>query len=141
MKTPWHLWAVGLLSLIWNAGGAYDYVMTQTRNVDYMAMMTPDQIAYFDAFPTWTLAVWAIGVWGAVLGSLLLLLRSRFAGLSFIASFLGMMVNLAYGLFIGNSAMTGSMGTVGLIFTLAIIVISIALIIYAARMTKAGVLS
>jgi len=140
MKTPSHLWVVGIVSLVWNAGGAYDYVMTNTRNEAYMSMMTAEQIAYFDSFPSWTVAVWAIGIWGAVLGSLLLLLRSRFAHPTFIASFGGMVLNMIYGLTVGNSAMTGSMGAVGLMFTIAIFVIGVLLIMYSKRMSTVGVL-
>ena len=28
-KTPVHLWIVGFLAVLWNSGGAYDYVATQ----------------------------------------------------------------------------------------------------------------
>ena len=35
-KTPWHLWVIGIVATLWNAGGAYDYTMTQTRNMDYL---------------------------------------------------------------------------------------------------------
>ena len=31
-KTPVHLWIVGALATVWNAFGAFDYLMTQTRN-------------------------------------------------------------------------------------------------------------
>jgi hypothetical protein len=141
MKTPWHLWLVGIVALIWNAGGAYDYIMTQTRNEAYLSMMTPEQLAYFDGFPTWAEAVWAIGVWGAVLGSILLLLRSRFALWAFTASFAGMIANLVYGLAGGNSAMTGSMGTIAVAFSVAIIVIALLEIWYSSKMKGAGVLS
>ena len=30
-KTPWHLWLVGLLALIWNAYPAYDFVPVRER--------------------------------------------------------------------------------------------------------------
>ena len=42
--TPWHLWAVGVVALLWNAMGALDYVMTQTRNEDYMSGYTPSAL-------------------------------------------------------------------------------------------------
>ena len=76
-RTPWHLWAVGLLSLAWNAIGGIDYTMTQTHNAAYLAAATPAQIAWFAGFPAWEVAAWALGVWGASAGSLLLLARSR----------------------------------------------------------------
>ena len=31
-KAPVHLWVVGLLSLVWNGFGAYDYFMSKTEN-------------------------------------------------------------------------------------------------------------
>jgi hypothetical protein len=36
MRTPVHLWIVGILSLLWNAMGCFDYVMTRMRNTDYL---------------------------------------------------------------------------------------------------------
>ena len=87
--TPWHLWAVGMLALLWNGFGGYDYVMTQTNNAAYLAQFTPEQRAYFDSFPMWMEAIWAIGVWGGVLGSVLLLMRSKWAFHAFVASLIG----------------------------------------------------
>lgn len=106
MKTPFHLWIIGIISLLWNASGAYDYVMTQTKNVVYLEMLSDAQKAFLDAGPVWFEAAWAVGVWFSVLGSLLLLLRSRFAGTAFGLSFAGLMVSSVYsfGLGIGQSS-------------------------------------
>ena len=46
-KTPWHIWVVGVGSLLWHLIGATDYVMTQTKNEQYMANFTPEQLDYF----------------------------------------------------------------------------------------------
>ena len=78
-RTPWHLWLVGVLALAWNGIGAFDYMMTETRNPGYMSDFTPEQLAYFYAFPKWVVATWATSVWGGVLGAVLLLLRKRLA--------------------------------------------------------------
>ena len=64
-RTPVHLWIVGGLSALWNAFGAYDYVMTQTRNEAYLAGFTEAQRAYFESFPALMEAAWACGVWAA----------------------------------------------------------------------------
>ncbi|MEJ2542305.1 MAG: hypothetical protein P8188_20455, partial [Gemmatimonadota bacterium] len=77
LRTPWHLWLVGVLALLWNAMGAFDYLMTETRNEGYMGQFTPEQLEYFYAFPAWVVAFWAIAVWGGVLGAIFLLLRKR----------------------------------------------------------------
>ena len=64
--TPWHLWAVGVVGLLWSAMGAMDYVMTQTHNEAYMSAFTPEQLAFFYGIPIWAVATWAIAVWGGV---------------------------------------------------------------------------
>ncbi|HYD28858.1 hypothetical protein [Brevundimonas sp.] len=56
-------------------------------------------IDYYNAMPAWMYAPWIAGVWGAVLGSILLLMRSRFAVHAFALSLLGALVSLVYGQF------------------------------------------
>lgn len=105
-RTPWHLWVVGLVSLLWNAYGAYDYLMTNLRGDEYLRemKMTEPQIAYFHAMPAWMTAVWAVGVWGAVLGSVLLLMRSKWAVHVFAASLAAVIVSLIYNFGIAGGA-------------------------------------
>ena len=74
-KAPWHLWVVGIVGLLWSAMGAMDYVMTQTKNVEYMAAFTPEQLDFFYGLPTWIVASWSIAVWGGVVGAIFLLFR------------------------------------------------------------------
>jgi hypothetical protein len=58
--------------------------------------MTEAQLAYFNAMPAWTHAAWAIGVWGGLLGALLLLLRRKWATPVFVVSFLGWLAGAVY---------------------------------------------
>jgi uncharacterized membrane protein YphA (DoxX/SURF4 family) len=94
---------VGIVSLLWNAFGGYDYTMSQLRDPAYLEQtMGPFGVsveqanAWLDGFPVWATALWAIGVWGSVLGSILLLIRSRLAVWAFVASFVGAAINFAY---------------------------------------------
>ena len=138
-KTPLHLWIVGGLATLWNAFGCYDYVMTQTRNGDYMAMLTEAQRAHLETFPAWMEAAWAIGVWGGMLGALLLLLRSRYAELAFWASLIGLLVGTIYQF--GMSGMPAEVRTPAMIAMTAVIwLVAIALLVYAIRMRRSGVL-
>ena len=50
-KTPVHLWIVGVLALLWNAMGAFDYLATQLELDFYMSRFTEQQLAYFYGFP------------------------------------------------------------------------------------------
>lgn len=94
-KTPWHLWAIGGLTLLWNAVGIFSYMMTKLGKLAELDM-TPDQIAFFDSFPVWANALWALGVWGAFFGSILLLLRSRWAVPSIAVSIVGLIGTTIY---------------------------------------------
>ena len=135
VKTPWHLWAVGVVTLLWNAVGIMSYMMTELGQLDALGM-TPDQIAYFDTFPAWATAFWALGVWGAFFGSLLLLLRSRFAVHSLAISVVGL-IGTTYFQRVATT-LPADMQNNGL--DLAIWVITLFTLWYALKMRREGVL-
>ena len=56
-RTPRHLWVVGIVVLLWNLLGAWDYIMTETKNEAYMGQFTPEQLEFFYGFPAWLVAV------------------------------------------------------------------------------------
>ncbi len=95
VKAPQHLWVVGILTLLWNAIGIFSYTMTHLGKLEDLGM-TADQIAFFDSFPAWANALWALGVWGAFFGSVLLLLRSRWAVMSVAISVVGLIGTTIY---------------------------------------------
>ena len=140
-RTPWHLWAVGLLSLLWNAGGAADYVMVQYDVAAYTDQLTDPQRGFFDALPAWYVAAWATGVWLSVVGSLLLLLRSRWAGTAFSVSLAGLLVASVYTFLVLDSSPMRDAGPLALAFTAAIYVVLVLLILYARAMRRRGVLT
>lgn len=111
-KPPWHLWAVGALGLLWNAYGGFDYFMSKTRGDEYLKAvgMTAEQITYFNAMPAWMTAVWAVGVWGALAGSVLLLIRSRYAVPVFAASLAAYVLSLVYQYLIAPMPASGNSG-------------------------------
>lgn len=140
-RTPVHLWIVGLLSLVWNAGGAIDYVMTRIGSAAYLAAQPPARLMMLEQAPLWFDVSWAVGVWFSVIGSLLLLSRSRFAAISFFVSLAGLLVSsvYTYGIAAGG-AMTAASGTAAVVFSIAIPVILLLLWVYARAMVRKGVL-
>ena len=138
MRAPAHLWVVGILSLLWNGFGGYDYLMTNVRDAGYLRNFRPEMMTYIDTLPLWVMVACAVGVWGAVLGSLLLLARSRFAAAAFAASLLGLAASTLYQQ-AGN--LPASMNTGGLVaMNLVIWAGAILFLVYALRMRRAGVL-
>lgn len=95
-KAPMHLWAVGIVSLLWNAFGCFIYTMTMMRDPATMAAASPEMRAAIEASPDWANGAWAVGVWFALLGSALLLLRKGWAFYAFAISLLGLLGTAIY---------------------------------------------
>lgn len=138
MTVPRHLWVVGVLALLWNAVGAFDYAATQSRFEPYMSQFTPQQLEYFYAFPAWAVAAWAIAVWSALLGSLGLLMRRSWAAWLFGLSIAGMLVTAVYNFILTDGL--SMLGAGGAAFTAIIWIIAFLLFFYARRMKQRGVL-
>ena len=80
-QLPVHLWPVAGLAVIWNVMGAHTYVRHATP---------------FVSSPPWIDAAWALGIWGGLAASLLLLIRSRHALPAFAVSAAGLLVSAVY---------------------------------------------
>jgi hypothetical protein len=139
VKTPWHLWVIGVIATLWSAMGAVDYIMTKTKNEEYMAKFTPEQLEFFYGLPVWVVSAWAIAVWGGVLGGILLLLKKKLAVWVLLVSLIAMALTTTHNYIISNGLEV--MGGVGaMMFTSAIFVVSLFLYIYARAMELRGIL-
>lgn len=140
-RTPGHLWVVGAVSLLWNSFGCFDYVMTKLDPVAYMASvgMGEPEIAYVQAMPAWLSVFWALGVWGSLVGSILLLMRSRHAVAAFAISLVGLAVSQVYQF--ADSTMPAAMHSGAMIGMTALIWAMLLFFLwYSSRMKAAGVL-
>lgn len=139
-KTPWHLWVVGIVSLLWNAMGAMDFIMTHMKPDVWLKAFTPAQVEYLQNFPLWSVVAWGVGTLGSFLGSVLLLLRKGLAFHLFAASLVGALFTSLYsfGLSDGLKIMEGGAGMIA--FNAIIIAITVLLTVYAKNMRKNGVL-
>ncbi len=88
-KTPWHLWVVGVLTLLWNSVGGFSYTMTRLGKLADLGMGA-EEIAFFASYSPIANTFWALGVWGAIAASMLLLLRSRMAFPSIVVAIIGL---------------------------------------------------
>ncbi len=98
LRTPWHVWLIGVFALLFNAIGVFDFVMTLVQGSEYQvsAGMTPAQIAHYQAMPAWMTVDWAVGVFGAFLASILMLMRKKLACPVFVVSLAAFLVSLLY---------------------------------------------
>jgi hypothetical protein len=143
-RTPAHLWIVGILALLWNSMGCFDYVMTRMRNTDYLASAMPSvdpnaMLAWIDGFPIYAQIGWALGVWGGLLGSVLLLVRSRYAVWAYGVSLLGAIVGLGYQI-AAAPPLAGADDAMSKAMPYVIILVALGLFVYARAMEKKAVL-
>ena len=137
---PWHLWLIGIIGCLWNAMGVMSFMLTQPRVEAVMSRFPPQQREYFESFPLWVVAFWAIGVFGGVIGCLLLLLKNRLASHVLLASAIGALAYNLGGLFLlGGMQVMRETGGLGL--TVVPILFAAFLAYYALAMNKKGVLS
>src|SRR6185436_13799707 len=106
-RTPWHLWVVGGLSLLWNAAGAYTIMSAQSG-----APMDMDakEIAYYAAQAPWFVAIVDVALIGAVLAAVALLLRSRWAVHLYALSVAAIVVTGVYDIAQGTALLLNDQG-------------------------------
>lgn len=137
--TPKHLWIVGILAILWNSMGAFDYLMTQTRNEAYLERFSPELLEWVYSFPLWAECSWAIAVWGSILASILLLMRKGLAAPIFGISLVAMVLNSIYSYVLSNGIEI--MGVGAAIFSTVIFASILGLFLYSRAMKARGVLS
>ena len=143
-RTPAHLWIVGILSLLWNLFGAYDYTMSKTRGAEYIKSTMPNvdanaAMAWMNAMPMYAQIGWALGVWGGLLGAVLLLIRSRYALYAFTLSIVGMVLSFG-GQYLGAPPPAQMDSGPAKYMPIVVVVIGLLQAWYASRQTKTGVL-
>lgn len=143
MKAPWHLWLVGSIAVLWNAFGVMDYTMTQLQNRSWFSCMGFDEVTtdamleFLGNAPSWADASWACGVWGGLLGSFLLLARSKWSVTAFALSIVGVLGSMLYQAGVDYPAELTDMGNSPIMFV--VLTIAVGLLIYARWLRKRGV--
>lgn len=134
-KTPWHLWVVGVIAVLFNSIGVFAFVMSRIQGPAYMvsAGMTAEQIAHYQQLPAWMIFLWALGVFTAFAASILLLLRRKSAAPVFVLSLAAFLVSQFHTYVLTNGAeiMGGQMA-------IASIVIAVLLLLFAMYAYWAG---
>src|SRR5438445_8789496 len=97
----WSFWAIGAVTVVWNVMGVINFFMQM--NADALASFPESHRAIVVGRPAWATGAFAIAVFGGALGCLLLLLRKPAAYYLFIASLLGVVVQLIHTLGVASS--------------------------------------
>jgi hypothetical protein len=97
-------------------------------------------LAWVDAFPLYAQIGWGLGVWMGLLGSILLLLRRRWAVWAYGLSLLGAVLGLGYQIALAPPLAGAHETTMTKAIPYVVILLAIGLFLYARAMEKRGVL-
>ena len=119
----WSFWLISVFALLWNVGGAINYLM-QT-NLEFVSSLPETHRAIIEGRPIWATGGFAIGVFGGAIGCLLLLLRKSIAFYVFIISLLGIIITMIHTIDVASSKIGFSIGEIVVMILLPIIVAAI----------------
>ena len=127
-KKHWSFWIICILGLVWNVGGATNYLM-QT-NMEFVNSMPATHQAIIIGRPAWATGGFAVGVFGGALGCILLMFVQRISLYVFLISLIGIVATMIHTMDVAISDIEFSFLEV---FVMAILplVVALALLAYA----------
>jgi hypothetical protein len=139
-RLPVWFWVVAGLGLAWNSFGAVQFMGSLNATSESLQAqgMTPDQAAVMMGYPAWMTIAFAIGVFGGVLGCVLLLWRKALAlpvfavsMIAYIALYVG---DIMHGVF-------AALGAPQIIVLTVVVLIAMVLLLTARHFRRSSLLS
>lgn len=130
-RAPWHLWVIGTCALLWYASGA---ITIQLAQLGMLPGLRADELMYYAAKPMWLVILTAIGTYGSLVASVLLLFRHRAAAAMFAVALLAILIADVAELADGTSRALANRGAA--IVTVLVVCIGIAMLLYARAMQR-----
>ena len=81
-KAPWHLYLIGTAAVLWSLLNVFDFLATATQFGPYMDRFPDGARQYWETQPAGVFVVWALSVFSALIGSVMLIRRQALAVLS-----------------------------------------------------------
>ena len=124
-------YVISSVALVWNLMGVFNYLGQVLMTDEVLKSLPKDQQLMYQDDPSWVTAAFAVAVFFGTLGAIFLLLKKKVSSTFFILSFVGIFVQMTYGLLITEN--TDSYGPLGLVMPLMIIAIGAYLIWYSKK--------
>lgn len=130
-------WIIAVVAFIWNAMGVMRYLMQAYDTESFRDQFNSEQLALIDSTPAWGTGVFAVAVFGGLLGCILLLLRKKIAVILLGLSLLAVLVQMIYAWLATDSIeIFGKVD--GIVMPMIVIVIAIFLYFYSKGATLKG---
>ena len=138
-KPTTSFWIIGIVALIWNLMGVYEYLTIAYMTSEELFDLPPEEQVLYENIPAWVTAAFALAVFGGSLGCILLLLRKKLATPVFIISFVSILAQMTYNLLMSNAMEV--YGPVGFIMPVMVIAVGAFLVWYSRKTQAQGILS
>lgn len=131
-------WVIGIVAILWNILGVGAYLAQAYMPEEALELLSQGEQDYYNNYPAWATASFAIGVFGGLLGSIALLMRKKIAVLFFTLSLIGVLGQQIYNFFLQDYIALSSASVIG---PVVIIIICFFLMWYSKAQKTNGLLS
>ncbi|WP_281547251.1 hypothetical protein [Pseudoalteromonas sp. PAR1] len=109
MTPPAWLKPLAWAALVWNLLGVFAFIMQQLMTPEMIALLPENQQDAYRNIPLWSTTAFAVAVFSACLGSIMLIVRKALAREFFLVSFIAVLIQQYYNFVVIDSlAMFGS---------------------------------
>ena len=98
-KIPIWFWIISILMLLWNLAGVSSFFYHVFLSEDALAAMPEAERAIMEGYPLYAKIAFAIAVFGGLIGCIGLLAKKKWAKSFFLASLLGIALQITHDLF------------------------------------------
>jgi nitrate/nitrite transporter NarK len=133
-KSPKWFMIVAVVALIWNLIGVMVYIMQVTMSPEVLNQMPETERLMYENIPEWVTSVFAIAVFGGALGSLVLILKKKFATTLFVISLIAVLFQMYYTYFVSD--FTEISDSPNVVMSVLVVVIAISLTLFSRNAQK-----
>lgn len=103
IKIPIWFWVTAVFFLLWNSMGVISFFAHTFISEEDLALLPTQERELYGDYPIWTTIVFAIAVFGGLLGAVGLLLKKKWSKTAFIISLLAIVPQMTHNLFFTKS--------------------------------------
>ena len=122
-KIPMWFWVVAVFFLLWNLMGVSSFFTHTFISNEVLDALPIAEKELYESYPLWTKIVFAIGIFGGLLGSIGLVLKKKWSKLSFIISLCAIIPQMIYNVFVSKSMEVH--GTVSIVIPIMVVAFGI----------------
>lgn len=139
VKPPTSFWIVGVVALLWNLMGVYQFYLGNYELESLRESVSAEAFSIMESLPMWYSIVFAVAVFSGVLGCVLVLMKKKFAIPVFAISLLTVLVVEIYWL-LGTDIIQTS-GYIAALMPMIVIAVAIFLYYYSKGAARNGWIS